>query len=377
MRWSRSLRWSTSRVSVVFAVAVVATLALVPVASAKGPGGGGGGGGGHTETAGNNLSFPVLWAEGVTKTLPGSPGMTPVLTGEWWYQWGTNGVDPNVSPASCPPDPDDLTFCDDGITGSATGPEPGTPGADNPLPLARAYLQKEPLNVWQADSLSMTHSLVNVDLIDWGDNLESVDWTTRSQVRTEVVLFEDQAAGDAELGTDGSTIWPMLEYGMRHTSGWGIDEVHGLEASLEGVPVPVVNTQATVYSACARLTIQKLAVSRVEPELAILDWVAGTGWTEPEGYPDDLVKEPIFNKPVWESGDGPGYYAAEINVKGRIIYGYTWSLPKLNDGAGDYRITFSLDPTGVCPYTLNTVFAGEITEIIVPIEEEATAEAEP
>lgn len=45
------------------------------------------------DTAGNNLSFPVIWAEGVAKVLPGTPGMTPILLGEWWYQWGTNGID--------------------------------------------------------------------------------------------------------------------------------------------------------------------------------------------------------------------------------------------------------------------------------------------
>ena len=30
--------------------------------------------------AGNNLSYPVIWAEGVTKVAPGTPGMVPLLT---------------------------------------------------------------------------------------------------------------------------------------------------------------------------------------------------------------------------------------------------------------------------------------------------------
>ena len=78
------------------------TLLLFIVAlplAAKGPPGG--------ETAGNNLSYPVIWAEGITKILPGTPEMDPVLTGEWWYWWGTEGTDPNVYPLSCAPDPDD------------------------------------------------------------------------------------------------------------------------------------------------------------------------------------------------------------------------------------------------------------------------------
>ena len=77
------------------------------------------------ETAGNNLSYPVIWAEGVIKTLPGTPGMTPVLNGAWWYWWGTEGIDPNIVPLSCAPDPDDNALCNDGIPLRATGALPG------------------------------------------------------------------------------------------------------------------------------------------------------------------------------------------------------------------------------------------------------------
>lgn len=365
---------SRSRVLVVIGVFAMVLGAMAPTAMGKkGPPSG--------ETAGNNLSFPVIWAEGVAKVLPGTPGMVPLTNGAWWYQWGTNGVDPDVTPASCPPDPDNSAYCDDGIAGQFNPLlVPGEPPADNPLPLARAYLQKDVNNVWQAESFSMKNTdgtylaAVNVDLIDWGDNLESQDWTTRSQVRTEVVLFEDSTAlvGDPE---PAELAFPMLEYAMRHTSGWGINEVHGLETSLDAVPVIGPGTQATVYSNCARLVIQKLLVARDDPALADLVWVTGEGWTG-----EGLIAEPLFNKPVWEGGDGPGYYAAEINVKGRIIYGYTWNVRQLNDGPGDYRITFALDPTGLCPTELNTFFAEGITSILVPIEvpeETAIVEVEP
>ena len=46
-----------------------------------------------TSTAGNNLSFPVIWAEGVEKTLPGTDGMVPALNGDFWWWWGIEGVD--------------------------------------------------------------------------------------------------------------------------------------------------------------------------------------------------------------------------------------------------------------------------------------------
>ena len=327
---------------------------------------------------GNNLSYPVIWSEGVTKTLPGTPGMTPITNGVWWYQWGTNGVDPDVTPASCPPDPDEnnltlnpegLNFCDDGIPNSLTLPA-GVPLADNPLPLAKAFLQKDAKSIWQAGTADWSSAPVNVNWIDWGDNLESVDWYTRSQVRTEVVLLQD-------------LVEAMVEYEMRHTSGWGIDEVHGLATDLEKVPLMGVGNSATVYSHCARLTIQKLLVKRDDPRLAVLQWIPGEGWTEPEGYELDLIKPHIFNGSVHEGGDGPGYYSAEINVKGKIIYGYTWNVRTLNDNtpvppafiptpAGDYRITFSFD-NNVVGLPLNTFFTPS-TQIVVPLETEVLTE---
>jgi hypothetical protein len=94
-----------------------------------------------------------------------------------------------------------------------------------------------------------------------------------------------------------------------------------------------------------------------------------------------LINPPIFNKVVYEAGDGPGYYNAEINVKGRIIFGYTWSVRKLHDdtlnasGEGDYRLTFSFDEN--CgSVDLNTFFVDGVTEIMVPLEEVLLAEPE-
>ena len=39
-------------------------------------------------------------------------------------------------------------------------------------------------------------------------------------------------------------------------------------------------------------------------------------------------------------------YSAEINVKGKVIYGYNWNTRVLSDGPGYYRITFSMDGNG-------------------------------
>ena len=317
------------------------------------------------ETAGNNLSYPVIWAEGIGKTLPGTAGMTPETNGEWWYWWGTTGTDPDIVPLSCLPDPDDQGRCNDGLPGQATGPEPEAGWV-------KAYIQKDLDNVWQAGSADWSAAPITVDWIDWGDNLESVDWYTKSMVRTEVVLYQDQ-------------IIPMLEYQMRHVDGWGINEVHGLAVEQVGTVMLGTGSQATVYSPCARLTIQKLLVSRDDPasglpnpllESLVWDPVAKV-WT---GV--GLVNPPIFNKAVHEGGDGPGYYSAEINVKGKVIYGYTWSVRKLNDftenggdADGDYRVTFSFDESCGPNVYLNTFFnpASEGdpgTQLMVPLEEE-------
>lgn len=271
----------------------------------------------------NNLSFPVIWAEGVTKSVPGTPGVPPVLEGVWWYYCG---VDVNGDPESAPSD------------------------TENPDPeWVRAYVQKDAANVWQAESADATDPVM-VDALDWGDNLEAVDWNVNSQVRVEMVLYED-------LGEE-----TMTGYEMAHVSGSGTDEIHGLVTDQEGTVQFVDSDVATVYTTCARLTIQKFNTDpSTETELT---WNGDGYWV------GDDINEPLFNKAVHEAVDGPGDYSAETNVKGMIIFGYNWNLKNDNEGAGYYRITFSLDDkgTGECP--LNT-FLDEAEILVADEEEEA------
>lgn len=257
------------------------------------------------ETTGNNLSFPVIWAEGVDKPLRGEPGMLPQLEGDYEEVVNADGE------------------------------------------LVRAYVQKDPDNVWQAtaiDAIGEGMVQVAVHEIDWGDNLEAVDWNTRSKVRTEVVLYHNNIA-------------PLKEYEMAYVSGLGMDEVHGLAATNVAPPSPFYGPgdKSTVYSPLARLTIQKLH-NHEDP-----NFPAGLEWnTESHVWQDGVMGDaddgfvneiPIYNMAVWEGdGDGPAFYSAEINVKGKVIYGYTWDVKKLNeatinDGIADgfYRMTFSLD----------------------------------
>ena len=300
-------------------------------------------------TEGNNLSFPVIWSDGFAKTLREPPVEGDVLlNGEWWYVWGDNPAEPDSPIFSCLPNSLVPSLC-------ADGSEPGD-GISN---VYLAFIQKVPSNVWQADNFMATEP-TNVDFIDWGDNLESIDWGIHARVRVEVVLYEN-------------LVDPVVEYAMRHVSGWGADEVHGLQTNLDSTVVYGPGTQATVYSHNARLTIQKLNISHDSITPGSLTWIPGMGWSEVDAE-TDLINEPIFNKAVYEAADGPGYYNAEVNVKGKIIYGYTWSVRSLNEEIGDYRITFSLDEAGgVVP--LNTFFDDQ-TSILLPIEEEESTDSE-
>ena len=290
------------------------------------------------EAAGNNLSFPVIWSDGVEKVLPGAMEQHS-LAGEWYGVWGVDPIDPQAELFSCGPFLGNVDPCTEAEF--------------------RAYAQKDPKNVWQAfngnpEAFGKTGEL-NVDIIDWGDNLESVDWKITSQVRVEMVLLEnlDEA---------------VKQYPMRHAFGWGITEVHGLQTDLNGVIVtdPAIlgetfGKQATVYSDNARFTIQKLNVDdKMDERLNSLQWEPTIGWVEPGENPLGLINDPILNSKA----------SAEINVKGKIIYGYTWKVRNKNDGEGYYRLTFSFDPNE----NLNTFFDDD-TKIIVAEEiEESTVE---
>lgn len=317
------------------------------------------------DDTGNCLSFPVIWSDGESKALRGEFG-NAILEGRWWYHWGT---DINGDPLSCAPDPEDSTYCNDGKLGSV-GTSPGD-GA------TRAYLQQDPLNEWQAENI-FNDTPLDIHWVDWGDNLEAIDWYLNSMVRTEVVLYQDMDDGKS-----------MLEFEMRHLSGWGDDEMHGVATThLSDNPSydsanSISGTQATVYTQCARLTIQKLLLERDDPCLDYLTWQEATGWINPltdlssGACSTQLVNTPLYNQAVHEAEDGPGYYAAEINVKGKVIFGYTWNVRKMNEGIGDYRITFSIDGPADCPVEqLNTYFTEGITEIFLPYEEEVVTPLE-
>jgi len=256
--------------------------------------------------AGNNLSFPVLWAE--EDGRPVVPGLA-----------GTELFEGTIELGKLTPDSD--------------------------VPCWGA-VQKDPNNQWQAENLAVPEDHA-VTTIDWGDNIEVRDWTVGNPVRVETSLFDDTL--DAT----------MNQYEMCWISGRGSDEVWGakVDKPVGSEASTVEGSTAMVFTAGARLTIQRIT----DPTQATWDavqkrWV-GAGTTDP-----------IFNQAVYEkTSDGPGSYGSEINVQGKLIYGFNWATSGLFNG--EYRITFSLDgPTGAFAGTgtsLNgaTILVSEETEV--------------
>lgn len=283
-------------------------------------------------TEGNNLSFPVIWSDGYIKKLRQPPiDGQPMLKGEWSYVWGKNPTDPRDPIYCCKPNPLDSTLCEDG----------SIPG-DGTSIVYKSYIQQVTGNIWQADNTE-SQEQVNVDFIDWSDNLETVNWSTRSLLNIEVTLFEQLSK-------------PMIEYAMRYVTGWGGGDMCGFQTKLNGETVYGPGDMSTVYSHNARFTIQEINVDPGTIEPGDVKWVPGKGWQNIETSNKNvkLFKDPIFNMAVYEAGDGPLYFNGEVNTEGKLTYGYLWDVNNLNSGSGYYRLTFSFDRSGEVP--LNTFF---------------------
>lgn len=187
---------------------VILVVVLVPAGvMAKGPGGGGG----HTEPVGNNLSFPVIWSEGVSLTLRGIMEQATLTVPYYDYQIDCGG----------------------------------TPGY--------AYAQKVEGNIWQAENIKvmdMVEGGVVINEIDWGDSLESVDMKVGRPVRVELSLYKTQ------LET------PLTAFAMVMLANPSSpDEVQGACATEwnNGATAFVYeSSEATVYSPYSKVVIQKI-----------------------------------------------------------------------------------------------------------------------
>lgn len=311
-------------------------LAVIPwgLLLAQGKGGGGGGGGGHETTAGNNLSFPVVYSCGVTKAVPGTPGVEVVG------------------------------------------------GASVDLGGIRYWEQQDLVNKWQAQSLDFKavypgQGKLLATYIDWGDNLESKTWPETSVIRVETTLYRNLGSSDS----NNVSLTPMTTYPMRLLYGEGATEMQGADLGDQlGVVLPegisfgpgeALGNVATIWTPCARLTLQRI---NDDADPALLTW-------NPDAHQwIGAVTNPLFNTASWQKIDGPGGYAGEINVGGKIVYGYVWNVTRLANqhpgvqAAGVYRLTFSLDETcGTPGVTRNLEFSDPYTQIYVTPTEELLA----
>lgn len=192
---------------------------------AKG-GNGGGGGGGHTETAGNNLSFPALLADGYAVTPIETDMFTVPYIGDY-------------------PGIEDQATIDWLI---ANGPW---------------YAQKTEGNLWQADYLAVTS--VDINWIDWGDAIEAVDPKVRRPYRLELVLYVNDLATYLGEGITTMEAFPMAEL-----------EYPSSKDEQQGTNSPTAGTyQSSVASVAS--TKGEIVVQRYECDPSELTW-DGTKW---------------------------------------------------------------------------------------------------
>lgn len=257
------------------------------------------GGGGETGF-GNNLSVPLVFADGL--------GITgAVITGTDY-------------------------------TDLATGLRPTAADVIDPFPYFNAedifsvalvdYYEQQSSSTWQASWINGSASVQNVEA-DWGDNLMSANLSSNQVIRVETVLRQYK----------GGTSWPDTEamsgYPMTLLYGSGITEMQGTT----GVAADAVERR--VFAVTPRLTIQKLVAGvPVDHECGFNGSIA-EGLALPDGT--DVPK-----------------YASEINVGGSLTYGLNWFINQCTavDKTGAWRITFSLDDSaevGGVTYQNNTL----------------------
>ena len=311
---------------------------------------------GGEEGASNNLSFPVIWSDGVAPTDFAElaawtfAGIADPFT-ECVGEDGTQLVDGAV--------PDEL-LCYYGRKNMGLDEVTGLPNlVGDPTTW---WLQERTENKWQVFHMGATVPFV-VSAVDFGDLLESAS-LNQKQVRTEVSLFLD-AGTNAEfqpyiVETGACTLDPTTPdncFAAHSMSGavpgtdQSINEVQGTEfpgtgtlldpTTVKGAVTAggaVVPVHATVYPRCSRLLIQRVNGAAV-------------AWNPTSG--------------TWGGADAgvvavnlaasTGAYSAEINAGGSMIFGYNWKTKAVVPGT--YRLTFVIDGPGKCAVS-NTVFDG-------------------
>jgi len=179
------------------------------------------------------------------------------------------------------------------------------------------YYRQQTASTWQGQWVAGASENQHVNAT-WGDNLVSQNLTVNSVIRIEMVLSKTLTA-------------PMTSYTMKSLYGAQENEIQGTDGTT------YYNSTAFVFASNAHLKIQKLDAA---------------------GNPDG---SPLYDQTLW-MGDGPGYFAAEVNVAGNFTYGFVWNLKNqvmpgdvTTGKAETHRITFSLGGTSPKGASNNTL----------------------
>jgi len=275
-------------------------------------------GGDEDEGFGNNLAFPAIFSEriglsgfyvnestGLRDLENATLGETKNLKGQWLCC--------NSEAEECEDKNNDTIINENDYSRNAC------------MASHIKWYPQQTENEWQAD-FEIAEEHVNVTG-NWGDNLVRQTWKTNSVIRVEMVLEEN-------LGEQNKT---MTAYSMQSLYGEFMSEIFGTNGET------YESESATVYSACPRLVIQKLN---------------GTSINGEHGFPVDGGT--VLNQSTVEAylGDGSGFFAAETNVAGKVVYGYNWFMSKTAypQKEGWWRISFLLDDS------VNYTLAGEAIE---------------
>ena len=294
--------------------AALAVSLPIPAMARGNPGHGGGGGGrppnAGSETVGNNLSYPSVFAEGIGIT--GLPATSPPLANPWQEAWTGLRI----------PSPTNPTL--------ATGPDGTYTAPDGTV----YFLQGTEQSSWQAGWINGKGQGPFATNVKWGDNLLSTllpssggssPWTTTSTIHIEVGMTTTDNTGSLPGGED------LQYFPMTLVSGTGSTAAYGTTGTADAAGVP-----ADVYSEYAYLTIQQVDAN-------------GTA-----------IGSPVHELTTWNRAvEGPSTTALtpEVNASGNIDYSYNWFTGRDNLQPGYYKLTFGIAAEG----TLGSTEAGNVS----------------
>jgi hypothetical protein len=332
--------------------AVIVLTGSAGFAQQGGPPPGKGGGGGHTEPGTNQLSYPAINIGSVgLGTIPAVPldAAEPGGLGST-YSYGCDML--QLIGTTTYPNYSCIDALGNYLNAAACALQPGC-GGKTPN---RIYWQKTP-NFWKAEETTFTPG-VSAQYVDWGDNLESRSWTTTSTIRVETTPFKDHSTDPLALGDTTA----KKGYQMWHVSGQGPDEQWGVRAEFVGDVDPSPPTGVYSYThpysiiktANAMLNFHKLSGPETCPAVYIDKYPVGLGsWTGSS----------------WDNLGGCSVkteaYTAELNVGGKYVYGYNWTIRRdtlpatcpwpATALAGWWRLTF-YTPNGSVVFSPTDIF---------------------